>query len=414
MTIEQYFPSPVSQRWLCVGPLACEVDGYAARLASEGYADSSIRDRLRLFRRLSVWLEREGRSVETLDEQAIKAFAGTWGSRRRGRRAALVAGQGLLDQLRANGRVPVPVARPVEMCAIDRVALEYEQYLIQERGVGRTTSVQYVSIVHSFLADRFGTREVELGELVAMDANRFVLRHARHCGRSRAKMFVTALRSFLRSLYLREDHPADLSGAVLPVKDWQLSGLPKALAPEQVQATLENCDRSTAAGRRDHAILLFLARLGLRAGEMAELDLEDIDWNRGLVSVCGKGQRREPLPLPCEVGEALVEYLRNGRPQCSTRRVFIRLRAPHRGLGAGAISRVVCRALTRAGVENPPSRGAHLLRHSLATAMLGNDASLEEIGQILRHRHPKTTQIYAKVSIKALRALAPAWPEDAT
>jgi site-specific recombinase XerD len=295
-----------------------------------------------------------------------------------------------------------------------RMEQAYERFLVRERGLTSATVKNYLPTVHVFLTERFGTETIELERLVAQDANQFILRHAQHLSRTRAKLLVTALRSFLRFLYQRGDIPIDLASALLPVMHWRLSGLPKSLAPEQVNSMLDSCDRSTVIGRRDYAILLLLARLGLRAGEVVALTLDDLDWDKGIVTVPGKGQRREPLPLPHEVGEALVGYLQDGRPLCNTRCLFVRISAPHRGFtGAAAICDVVRRALVRAGID-PPFKGSHMLRHSLATEMLRCGASLEDIGQILRHRHPETTQIYAKVDLEALRALAQPWPGGAT
>lgn len=225
---------------------------------------------------------------------------------------------------------------------------------------------------------------------------------------------VTVLRSFFRFLYQRGHITSDLASAVPSVANWRLSQIPKSLRPDQVERLLASCDRQTPIGRRDYAILLLLARLGLRAGEVVALTLEDLDWETGVFTVHGKGNRREQLPLPEDVGEALVDYLRHSRPPCSSRRVFIRQRAPRQGFSSSAaIDDVVRRALARAGL-NPPFKGAHLLRHSLATRMLGSGASLAEIGDILRHCCPETTQIYAKVDLSALRALAPPWPGGAS
>lgn len=271
----------------------------------------------------------------------------------------------------------------------------------------------YVSLVGTFLAERFGAEPVDLEDLSARDANQFILRHAQRWSHSRCRQAVTALRGFLRRLYQRGEISADLAGAVVPVRNRCLSELPKSLPAEQVEAVLSSCDRATVAGRRDHAILLLLARLGLRAGEVVALTLDDFDWSEAVVSVPGKGRRREPLPLPHDVGEALAAYLQDGRPPCESRRVFIRLLAPHHGLRSpSSISNVVRRALARAELD-PPRKGAHLLRHSLATAMLRNGASLEEIGRILRHRQPHTTQVYAAVDLDALRFVAAAWPGGA-
>ena len=222
------------------------------------------------------------------------------------------------------------------------------------------------------------------------------------------------MRSFLRHLHQRGDIAADLASAIPSITNWRLSELPKLLPPEKVESVLASCDRSTATGRRDHAVLLLLARLGLRAGEVTTLTLDDLDWDKGIVTLSGKGQRREALPLPEDVGKAVAAYLRNGRPPCGTRRVFVRAVAPHRGFSSSmAVCCIVRRALARTGID-ATLKGAHLLRRSLACGMLNNGASLEEIGQILRHRHPETTQIYAKLDLAALRALAPAWPGGAS
>ena len=413
MSTELFFPGPRSQRWLRVGPLSRDLDGFAAWLAAEGYAHPSARDKLRMFRNLSVWLERKRLGAEALDEQRFKVFLRTRGPQSKQRGEAATSRQ-LLSYLRREGRIPAAPADADSDLPIGRVERIYERFLVKERGLSRATVVNYLPVVHAFLTERFGRRAVALDRLVARDANRFILRHSQRISRSRAKLLATALRSFLRHLYQRGDIAVDLAGAILPVMNWRLSGLPKSLAPETVRALLESCDRSTVIGRRDHAILLLLARLGLRGGEVAAMTLDDLDWGKGLVAVSGKSQRREPLPLPQEVGDALVAYLRDGRPPCRTRRLFVRIRAPHRGFSSSvAICNIVRRALARAGIDTP-FKGAHLLRHSLACEMLHNGASLEEIGQILRHRHPETTQIYAKLDLEALRTLAPAWPGGAS
>ena len=197
------------------------------------------------------------------------------------------------------------------------------------------------------------------------------------------------------------------------VASWRLSQLPKSLPAAQVERLLACCDRSLPTGKRDYAILLLLARLGLRGGEVVAMTLEDLDWARGEMVVRGKGHRLERLPLPADVGAALACYLCDVRPVCATRRVFIRMQAPQQGLARTAICCIVRRALRRAGL-NPEFKGAHLLRHSLATDLLRRGASLGEIGQLLRHRQPTTTQIYAKVDIAALRGIALPWPGGAT
>jgi integrase len=201
----------------------------------------------------------------------------------------------------------------------------------------------------------------------------------------------------------------DLVTAIPRVASWRLSHLPKFLPPEQIERILQSCDGTTPVGQRDYAMLLFMARLGLRSGEVAAMTLEDFDWERSEFVVHGKGPRHEQLPLPQDVGSALLRYLRHGRPTCSSRHVFVRVRAPHRAFAdSNTVYAAVRSAIERAGL-NPPCKGGHLFRHSLATAMLRQGASLTEIGQLLRHRQQMTTQIYAKVDLQALRPLAQPW-----
>jgi site-specific recombinase XerD len=219
---------------------------------------------------------------------------------------------------------------------------------------------------------------------------------------------VAALRAFLRHLRHRGEITTDLAACVPTVANWSHATLPKFLKPVQVNQVLKHCDRRRVKGRRDYAILLLLARLGLRAGEVVALTLDDIDWQEGNFKLHGKGGREAKLPLSVEVGEAIADYLQNGRPHCASRRLFIRQRAPRVGMANTAISKLVMCALARAGVDSP-RKGAHLFRHSLATQMLRHGASLTEIGELLRHQHPNTTMIYAKVDLLALRRLAPAW-----
>jgi site-specific recombinase XerD len=239
---------------------------------------------------------------------------------------------------------------------------------------------------------------------------RFILRNTETLGVKRAQLIVCSLRSFFRFLYQRGETANDFSPSALTVANWHLSELPKFLEPEQVECLLQSCNQDTLIGQRDYVILLLLARLGLRAGDVVHMTLDDIDWKAGELIVRGKSHRQERLPLPQDVGEALVRYLSYGRPRCSTRSVFIRIRAPHKGFSSSAaICNIVRRALVRAKL-NPTFKGSHLLRHSLATQMLRGGASLAEIGKILRHQRLNTTQIYAKVDQIALRGLAQPWP----
>ena len=281
-------------------------------------------------------------------------------------------------------------------------------------GLSPATLANYIPFVRHFLTVRFGKGPLELEQLQVYDVTGFVLNYAPRISPARAKLMVTALRSFFRFLQQRGELGMDLAAAVPTVANWRLSEVPKYLEPDQVEQLLHSCDQSTAVGQRDYTVLLLLARLGLRAGEVVHLNLDDIDCGSGLFTVQGKGGRASRLQLPVEVGEALASYLRYGRPTCATRRVFVRMRAPRAGFASSvAIDSIVRRALQRAGLE-PACKGAHLLRHCLATQMLGNGASLAEIGQLLRHRLPQTTEIYAKVDQRALSDLAQPWPGGAS
>jgi integrase/recombinase XerD len=218
---------------------------------------------------------------------------------------------------------------------------------------------------------------------------------------------VTGLRSLLRFLYLEGLIDRDLAVAVAPVANWRLASLVKALDAPSVARLLDSCDQDTAIGRRDFAILLLLSRLGLRIGEVAALRLDDLDWRAGELVVCGKGNRQERLPLPVDVGESITAWLKDGRPDCHSRFVFTRARAPHGGLHPSALTSVVHRACRRAGL---PQVGAHRLRHTAATRMLRAGSSLRDVGQVLRHRSSEVTSIYAKVDRRALSAVVRPWP----
>jgi site-specific recombinase XerD len=284
---------------------------------------------------------------------------------------------------------------------------------VHERALARSSIANSVPFVRSFLQDRFGDGQVSLARLSASDVVRFVQRQAQRLHMKRAKLMTGALRSFFQYARFRGEMTLDLAAAVPVVANWSMASIPRAIAPEQVRQLLASVDRSTPTGRRDYAILLLLARLGLRSGEVASLQLDDIDWNSGHLSVRGKSGRRNDLPLPPDVGKAIASYLRRGRPPITSRLVFLRVKAPIRGLGAGSVGTIVRHALRRAGIE-APTEGSHQFRHGLASEMLRKGASLAEIGDLLGHRHPQTTMIYTKVDLVALRSLALPWPGSAS
>ena len=287
---------------------------------------------------------------------------------------------------------------------------EYRRYLVTERALTADVVRRYARLAREFLAACEQPDGLELSGLPASAVTDYVVAQCRGRPPGSAKFLVTALRSVLGYLFLAGDTRCQLASAVPTVAYWGAGSLPRALSPQTVAALLAGCDAATLDGRRDRAILALLARLGLRAGEVAALELDDLDWRAGEISVHGKGSRRERLPLPADVGEALVAYLHGGRPRVQCRTVFLRLNAPITGLTVSGVTTVVYRACARAGL---PRAGAHRLRHSAATAMLAGGGSLTEVGQVLRHVRLQTTAIYAKVDRAALRGLARPWPGGA-
>lgn len=393
----------------CSDPLASYIDGFASQLYGEGYRAVTIRTKCRIVADLSRWLTQRRIALAKIDEEQVRLFHLVRRRRIGSRRSDPATTHQLLGYLRDRGDIPrVPLQ--VDQSPLGCLTRDFDRFLSSERGLSRSTSINYLPIVRAFLTERFGSKALSLDDLCPQDVYRFIVRQGKRIGRSHARRAVTALRSFLRFLRQRGTVTRDLAGAVPGVATWRLSQLPKSLPPQQVKRLLGSCDRRTPTGQRDYAILLLLARLGLRAGEVVGMTLDDFDWEHGEFLVRGKGQRHERLPLPKDVGAAIVRYLQHVRPACATRRVFIRLKAPLQGLaGPVAICCIVRRALERAGLD-PEFKGSHLLRHSLATDLLRRGASLGEIGHLLRHRQPNTTQIYAKVDIAALRGIALRWP----
>jgi site-specific recombinase XerD len=413
MTSKQFSAFLAAQQFRA-GALREQIGMVATALAERGYSLSTTREQVRLVAHLGRWLHRRHLSAADLDEACVARFLA---HRRRCRRKPRSSGATLrlvLEMLRAQGAVARPLAADAsDVGPVARIECEFARYLVDERGLSASTLANYLPGVRRLLSRRFGTGPVKLTGLHQDDITRFIMSEARTVSPGRMKVVVPGLRAFLRWLHLRGETSTDLTGCVPKVADWRLATLPKSIPTEQVEHLLRCCDRTTVIGCRDHAILLLLARLGLRAGEVVAMELDDVDWEAGELLVRGKGGRRERLPLSRDVGTALATYLRCGRPTCSLRRVFVRAKAPWRGFASSvAICDLVRRALRRAGLE-PPRKGAHLLRHALACTMLRRGASLPEIGEVLRHRSLDTTALYAKVDVLALHALAPAWPSAA-
>jgi integrase/recombinase XerD len=316
----------------------------------------------------------------------------------------------VLAYLRGVGVVPTP--GPVgPATAAEELVEHYRAYLVQERGLAAATVCSYVHVARLFFSTWSLDGDLGLERLSAGEVTEFVLAECATRKVGSAKYVVCGLRSLLRFLYVAGRTDGQLESAVPKVADWRVVGLPMSFGREEVARLLASCDQRSTFGRRDFAVLTVLVRLGLRAGEVAELELDDIDWRAGEVTIRGKGRREERLPLPVDVGDALVSWLRRGRPRCECAKVITRVRAPHRGLTSGGVSAIVRAACARACL---PEVNAHRLRHTAATGMLRAGAGLAEVGQVLRHASVLTTAIYAKVDRTALRSLAQPWPGSAS
>lgn len=388
------------------GPLAPYASGFDSWLRSRGYSTWATADRLYQFDQLSRWLERQGLAVGELTDEQCGRFAA-------GRRAAGVVMWAapssallLVGFLREQGVVPSQAPSPPRG-PLEELLADYGTYLSTERGLcDHTVFDAYVPAARLFLSGRDSGDELDMAGLTAAEVSSFLARECEQRSVSGARDLVCALRSLLRYLHLAGLIATPLVWAVPAVADLRDRSLPRGLEPAVVRRLLASCDRRRMVGRRDFAILLLLARLGLRAGEVAAITLDDIDWRSGMLLVHGKGGREDALPLPTDVGQALVSYLRR-RPRGECRSLFLRVNAPRRGLDRCTVAWVVRAACDRAGL---PRVGAHRLRHTAATGMLRAGASLSEIGQVLRHSEARTTAIYAKVDDTALRALARPWP----
>lgn len=393
-----------------IGPLASHAAGFRQELARQGYTPHSASSQLQLMAHASRWLESAGLGLDELTPARVEEFLAH-------RRAAGYtlwlsdkAMAPMLDYLRGLGAVPSP-APAAPASEVEELQEQYRGFLVQERGLAVGTVSSYLHVARIFLAAHAVEGELHLQQLTAAEVTDFVLAECAPRSAGSAKYVVCGLRSLLRYLYVSGHTASQLDAAVPKVASWRLVGVPIAFGRAEVVLLLAGCDRRTTFGRRDYAVLLLLARLGLRAGEVAALELADIDWRAGELMIRGKGRRSERLPLPVDVGEALAGWLRRGRPRCEAGTVFTTVRAPHRRLTSGAVSAIVRAACGRAKL---PEVNAHRLRHTAATEMLRAGASLPEVGQVLRHASVLSTAIYAKVDRDRLRSLALPWPGTAS
>jgi integrase/recombinase XerD len=392
------------------GPFAAYLIPFASSLKEQGYSLQSVHKQVLLAACFSQWLRQKSIPLRSITSDLPARYLRYRAQQVVPNLGDVAALRHLLAFLRREGVIPTERVRIAQLTPAERWTRAYEHHLREARGLAEATIVNYVPFVRKFLNGRFGNRPIALSRLCASDVVRFVQLQAPRLHRKRAQLLTSALRSFLRYARCRGEVKLDLVAAVPGVANWSMPSIPRAIAPDQVRRVLASIDRRTAIGRRDYAILLLLARLGLRSGAVASLELDDIDWSRGQLSVHGKSGERSELPLPVDVGKAIVAYLKRGRPDSANRRVFLRAKAPIRGFrGSGGVGSIVRHCLKRAGID-APTHGAHQFRHGLATEMLHQGASLGEIGELLGHRSPETTKIYTKVDLDALRMLALPWP----
>ena len=408
MKNQSFFNQGLPQH-LYAGPLAPHLDSFAVELSEQGYATATSKVKIRVVSKLSQWLQKRHIVIENLNESCINKFILYRKKRNLLRNDDQVALKQFIRFLRDEGILSAS-APEIKASEIQHIENNFAQYLQRERGLSQVTIDNYLPIIRRFLTERFHKRKVLFKQLCTRDISKFVLRYAHTKSPGRAQTMINALRSFFRFLHQRGEITIDLAAAVPTVARWQFSEIPKFLQPEQVKRILESCDRSTGTGKRNYAILLLLSRLGLRAGEIVHMELDDILWETGEIIVRGKSSREEKLPLPHDVGQAIVTYLQDIRPHCSSRRLFIRMVAPLRGFASSVnVCTIVRKSLAQAGIDTD-FKGAHLFRHTLATNMLRGGANIAEIGEILRHQDPNATEIYTKVDFASLRMIAQPWP----
>jgi integrase/recombinase XerD len=395
------------------GPLSAHLEAYVSSLMQQRYSAHVVCMKARSARGFSAWLARQRIEARDADEHAVALYR-----RERARAHRVWSGEShalgqLLNFLRERGVIAVSMT-VAEVTPTDRVVDRFKKHLLDVRGLAAHTISMHATRARRFLIEQVGSDASDLKTIRAADVITFVRHQARSHQPAELKRMTTALRSFLRYAQLQGDVEPGVVAAVPSVASWATTpALPRGISAEHARRALDACDRHTAIGRRDYAVLLLLARLGLRAGEVVALLLDDVDWDAGRMRVRGKGGCEAWLPLPTDVGEAIAAYLQHGRPNAPDRHLFLRASAPIRGLKSGmAVASIVAHALRNADIDTP-RRGAHQFRHALATQMLRRGASLVEIGELLRHRSPQTTAIYARVDLVALRALALPWPGGA-
>lgn len=390
------------------GPLAGFADGFRREFVRQGHPASSAKHHLVLMGQLDRWLASEGLAVADLSCEVAERFFVSRRARGQRRVPTMEALSPLFVYLIGLGVLDYDAMRPPRTVRDDLLD-RYQRHLVDERGLMPSTVLRYVRFARRFLSERAHRRGVPIGfeDLASADVHAFMLDAGARLVVESAKREAADLRALLRFMYLSGLTITDLGSAMPPVAVWRGTRLPMTMSASQVDGVLQSCDRTTATGRRDYAILVLLARLGLRSGEVAALHLDDIDWRAGELTVRGKARRSDRLPMPHQVGEALTDYLRHDRPSCEHRTVILTRYAPPRPIHPSSITSIVYRACHRSGVDRV---GGHRLRHALASELLRRGGPLTEIAQVLRHSDLGTTAAYAKIDRITLRGLAQSWP----
>jgi site-specific recombinase XerD len=409
MVTEEYLRTSRAFQRLKSGPHGQLVELYAACLVKDELTGKTTWRCLHLVEGLFCWIKRGGLKLADLNEHVTARYLKYRAAKqliKAGNRAAL---RRLLSVLREAGMIapasPPPITPELEIFA------GFSDYLRQERGLTPASITSHQLPIRRFLREVCCAGTGDLGNINQESVTRYIARHARDGSPASAKRMCWSLRAFLRYLHHKGLIRLPLADCVPSIRQWKFASLPTHMPAAQVQKALDGCDRATPMGRRNYAILMLLAKLGLRAGEVASLTLDDIDWRSGEMLIRAKGRQRAQMPIPPDVGAAVVAYLRDGRPTSLCRRLFLRMPAPHVGFTSGSsITMIAKTTLARAGVRGYAHHGTHIFRHSLATELLRSGATLSEIGQLLRHRSHDTTRIYAKVDIEGLRTLSLPWP----
>lgn len=387
------------------GAMGPFIDDFEVRLLNLGYTPNTVRNTLKEVGQLGRWMSAKGLDASHLTSASLLEFATAARSDGRRRIPTVRSFRPLLDFL-ASTKV-LAVVDVVTPTPVEALIIEYRRWMTHERGLAAPTVLRYENLARRFLQETVAdSRFVE--DLTGADVTRFLLAETARLSLGSAKGCVAELRSLSRFLYLTGRTPLALATAVPPIAGWRDTGVPVGLSPQQVQQLLDGCERTSAIGARDFAILMLVARLGLRSAEVARLELGDINWRAGELVVRGKARRRDRLPMVSDVGEALSAHLSLPRRSTTLRQVFLATKAPTRAIRPDLVSDVCRRACERAGV---PRVGAHRLRHALASDMLTKGATLVEVSQVLRHRDLATTALYAKVDFTSLRRVAQPWPE---